>query len=151
MKKLIFITIGILFAIVGFYIFKKGDAKVKRCTAETQGTVVEIVEKTEKNQDGDYEYVYYPVISYQANNETVTKQSSFGYSSQTKLNVSDNFAISLSHSKYRINDSIKVLYNPNNIEEFVLEGEKNNSYIMGIVFIILGSLVAILGIFKPIE
>ena len=40
----------------------------------------------------------------------------------------------------------QVFYNPNNIEEFYIEGDKTAN-IIGIVFIVLGSMFAIVGIF----
>lgn len=42
------------------------------------------------------------------------------------------------------------LYNPDNVEEFIIEGEENNNFIIGIGFIIIGFIVVVFGIIKPV-
>ena len=150
MKKALVVLIGVLFIGIGIFILVSGNAKIKRCTKETVGTVVDIKEEYSKDSDGDIKYTYYPVIRYEAGGRTITKQSSSGSSSSSKLSVGGGITLSANHSKYSINDSITVLYNPDDVEEFIIEGEKNNSSIVGIIFIVLGSIATIFGIIKPV-
>ena len=120
MKKIIVVLCGILFAAVGIWVLKSGNEKSKRCTQEAIGTVVDIIEKRETNSDGDIEYKYYPVIRYEAGGKTITKQGYASPSSSSSINVGGGFTLSSSHSKYKENDSVKIFYNPDNIEEFIM-------------------------------
>ena len=148
MKKILIVLFGILFVGIGIFVLINGNAKVKRCTVDAVGTVVEIKEEWSRDSDGNDKYTYYPVIRYQAGNKTITKQSSSGSSSSSRVSLGA-VSLSSSHSKYSVNDRIDILYNPNNVEEFIIKGDKGLSFI-GIIFIALGALAAIFGIIKPI-
>ena len=150
MKKILVVLIGLAFVGVGIFILVNGNAKIKRCTEKTIGTVVDIKEEWTTDSDGDDTYKYYPVIMYQAGGKTITKQSSTGTSSSSKLSIGGGITFSSSESKYKINDKITILYNPNNAEEFIIEGEQNEGFIMGIIFIVLGAITAIFGTIKPV-
>ena len=128
MKKLLMIVMSIIFIIIGIVLFIKGNELKQRCTSQTVGTVVNIKEEVSHDEDGTT-YTYYPVIEYKAGEKTITKQS---------LSGSGN-------SKYNINDKVSVLYNPNNIEEFIIEGE-NTMSIIAIVFIVIGIITLLVGI-----
>ena len=59
-----------------------GSDKVKKCTVEAVGEVVEIERrlKTDSKNKSYYErYTYYPVIEYMAGDQKVRKQYSTGY------------------------------------------------------------------------
>ncbi len=132
MKKIGVILVGVIFVAVGIFMLVNGMGQKQRCTEATVGIVVDV--KTEESIDSDtgsYTYTYYPVIEYKVGDKTIEKQSSNGAGS----------------SKYRINDRIQVLYNPDNIEEFIIKGEEN-SYLFSIAFIALGALVTVIGIVK---
>lgn len=148
MKKVLVVLVGLLFVGIGIFVLVSGNAKVKRCTVETVGMVVEIKEERTTDSEGDYQYTYYPVIRYQAGDRTITKQSSSGSSSNSRLSLGA-VSFSSSKSKYSVNDSIEIMYNPDNVEEFIIKGDKGSN-IIGIVFIVLGSLAAVLGIIKPV-
>ena len=79
-----------------------------------------------------------PVIAYQlrindpeVKPETITKQSNIGSTP----------------SKYKVNDKVDILYNSNNIEEFIIKGDKSSN-VIGIIFIVLGGIVFVCGIIR---
>ena len=131
MKKLGVIIGGILFVAIGIFLIIHGKAQAERCTEETVGTVIEIKEDTTIDDEGDISYTYYPVIEYKVGENTVSKQSSTGSGT----------------SKYSVNDKVDILYNPNNIEEYIIKGDKSSN-LFGIVFIVLGAVVFVLGIVR---
>jgi len=133
MKKIGVIIFGIVFAIIGLFVFVKGNEQTKRCTEEAVGTVIEIKEDLSTDDDGNPTYTYYPVIQYVVGERTITKRSSSGSSSLA----------------YHLNDKVDILYNPNNVEEYIIKGDKTSN-IIGIVFIILGVIVCIVGVTKEI-
>ena len=149
MKKILVVLVGILFVGIGIIVWLNENAKVKKCTVETVGTIVEIKEEISKNRDDDYndkyKYTYYPVIRYRAGERTITKQSSSGSSSNSKISIGGAITLSSTHSKYRVNDSIDILYNPDNVEEFIIKGDKTTNFIV-IICIILGVLTTIVGV-----
>ncbi len=134
MKKIGVIIVGIIFLAVGIFLFVRGKNREKNCTAETVGTIIEIKEDTSTDTDtGRITYVYYPIIEYKAGESMVRRQGENGSS----------------NPNYKVNDKINILYNPNNIEEFMIKGD-NSSNIVAIIFVILGAAVVILGFFKKI-
>ena len=133
MRKFIVIIVGLLFAAVGIYILKSGEDKVKRCTVEAVGTVVEIQEETTTDSDGT-SITYHPVLSYKVEGKTIKSKSPVG----------------TSNKKYNVNENVDILYNPNKPEEFIIKGDKSLN-IMGIIFVILGTLCAVAGIVKRPE
>ena len=133
MKKSIFIIVGLLFVAVGIYILKSGDAKVKRCTVETLGTVIDFKEETTTDSDGT-STTYYPIFSYKVEEKTVKSKSSVGTSSR----------------RYNINENVNILYNPNKPEEFIIKGDKTSNF-LSIIIIIVGTLCAVAGIIKRNE
>lgn len=134
MRKIGIIIFGLIFVIVGIFIFIKEKEQTKRCTEEIVGIVTEIKDDTSIDEDGNLTHTYYPIIQYTAGDRIITKQSSSGSSS----------------SIYHFNDKVDILYNPNNVEEFIIKGDKTSN-ILGIVFIVLGSIVCILGVIKEEE
>ena len=132
MQKLKVILIGVIFLAVGIFMYVKGQNQTQNCTVQTVGTVVEITEEMSTDSDGDITYTYYPVIKYTADDKTVRKQYSTGSSN---------------YSKYSINDKIDILYNPSNVEEYIIKGD-NSSNIFGIIFGVVGILILLIGIIK---
>ena len=137
MKKVLVIILGLIFIGVGVFLIVRGNELAKRCTEEAVGTVVEIKmeESLESDEYGTHTiYTYYPIIEYKAGDKTVTKQSENGSSGQ---------------SDYKLNDKIDILYNPQNVEEFIIKGDNSNN-ILGIIFIVAGVIAAGVGIFAKI-
>ncbi len=130
-RKIVVILIGILFAGVGLFLLRSNSQKMKRCTVEVPGKVVNIVEEREY-EEGSYHYTYFPVISYQAEGQTIESQYTTGFGNK---------------NKFVVGQSITILYNPNQVSEYVIQGEKSNS-IMGIAFLVGGILVFAIGVLK---
>lgn len=134
MKKIFTILFGLVFVAVGIFSLMNGNKQIKNCTVETVGTVVQIKEEmgTEEDEDGITRttYTYYPVIEYKAGDKTITKQYSTGSNSL----------------KYKTNDKVDILYNPNNVEEYIIKGDKSSN-ILGVIFIVAGAFVSIAGVF----
>lgn len=152
MKKIFVILTGLLFVGIGIFLLVNGNAKNKRCTVETIGTVTEIKEDRSTDSNGDYTYTYYPIITYEVGEKVITKQSNIGTAMGSNLRLNKHVSISSEHSKYSVNDKIDILYNPDNVEEFIIKGETTNSTnFIGIISIVLGSLAAILGVIRRIE
>ena len=137
MKRLhmLFIVLsGIILGIIGIVVLVNGKAVAKRCTAEATGTVVEIVEEENFNdEENRMEYTYYPVIEYKANGETITKKSSTGVSENT----------------YKENDKIEIMYNPKDVEEYIIKGD-NSSNMIGIIMIVVGAVITLFGTKKTL-
>lgn len=138
-KKIFVIFIGIVSAIVGaFLIFNRTDM-VKRCTEETEANVIGIVEDKDvpsgkPKEEGSYyelEKVYYPVLEYQAGDNTVIKKYSVG---DSKI-------------KYKIGDKVSIFYDPNKPEDYYIK-EENGNNVVGIVLIVIGVIVSGIGIIK---
>ena len=131
MKKILVILFGLIFAGIGVFILIKGNDLARRCTVSTEGTVVEIITEDSTDDDGFTTYTYYPVIQYIANGKIVSKKSSSGSNP----------------SKYNLNDRVDILYDPNKVEDYIIEGDKTTSF-LGIIFIVAGLAVAIIGVIK---
>lgn len=134
-RKLLVILMGIVFVGIGIYLLVKGNDMAKRCTAETKGTVVEVIEEVEENNDSDghsYSYTYYPVIEFKAGEETVNKKYSTGYGNR---------------NKYSVGDQIDILYDPNKPTDYLIKGDKTSN-MLGIIFIVAGAVVTLIGVVK---
>ena len=131
MKKIFVILFGLIFVGVGAFMLIKDNDLAKRCTASAEGTVIEIITEDSTDEDGFTQYTYYPVIQYTANGKNVSKKSSSGSNP----------------SKYNVNDKVNILYDPNKIEDYMIDGDKTTSF-LGIIFIVAGIVVAIIGVIK---
>lgn len=78
-------------------------------------------------------YLYYPVIEYQAGDETVTGELG---------NASNPPA-------YSINEKVEILYNPANVHEFIVAGENQN--IIWIILVALGVVFLGAGIYLVVK
>ena len=135
MRKLFVILVGIVFVGLGVYLLVSGNDMAKRCTAETTGKVVEVIEEVEENHDADgysVTHTYYPVIEFKAGEETVNKKYSSGTGNRNKYSVGEN---------------IDILYDSNKPTDFLIKGDKTSN-ILGIVFIVAGLVVAVIGVVK---
>ena len=131
MRKIFVILFGIIFVGVGIFILARGNELAKRCTIEATGTVVEIIEETSTDADEGISYTYYPVIEYKAGDNTISKKSNNGSNP----------------SKYNVSDKVDILYNPENVEEYIIKGDKSST-LFGIIFIVVGIFIAIVGLIK---
>ena len=88
----------------------------------------------EDHSDDSYSVTYFPVVEYEAGGKTVSKKSSFGQNP----------------SKYNVGDKVDVCYNPEKVEEYIIKGDTSSTFI-GVIFIILGVIIAIVGVFNIIK
>ena len=117
-KKFIPAILGVVLMGVGVYSYFRAGELTKVCTEKAVATVVDMREDIDTSSEG-MRYMYYPIISYEADGRTIEKE--LGSGSNTPA--------------YRINDKIDILYNPAKVEEFIVAGENQN-----ITWIILGGL-----------
>ena len=130
-KKFIPLVIGI--ALIGFGVFtyfRTGEL-VRVCTEKTTATVVDMREDFDASND-TIRYVYYPIIEYTVNDQLVEQELSSGSNTPA----------------YRIGETLEILYNPNNVKEFLVAGENQNlSWILasavGVVFLVVGIVVLV--------
>ncbi len=129
MKKILVIILGIAILVGGFVYKNYSENLAKRCTVEAPAKVVDI-EEEEDWDDGSVSYVYYPVIEYEANGTTINKKHNSGSNP----------------SKYSIGDSISVMYNPENVQEYVIVGD-NSSQFVWILLVVIGGVFILVGVF----
>ena len=128
MKRFMVAIVGVIFLGVGIFMYIQNKNLVKNCTEKAEATVVDM--KEEFSSDSDIgSYLYYPIIEYNAKGQNVRVTMSSG------SNV----------PAYSINDKIAILYNPNKVEEFIVDGDKMSG-IISIVFIALGVIVTGYGV-----
>ena len=128
MKRFMVAIVGVIFLGVGIFMYIQNKNLVKNCTEKAEATVVDM--KEEFSSDSDMgSYLYYPIIEYNVKGQNVRVTMSSG------SNV----------PAYSINDKIAILYNPNKVEEFIVDGDKMSG-IISIVFIALGVIVTGYGV-----
>lgn len=146
---IIFIVIGVIFAVVGVILMLVTHGKKVRCTSVTTATVVDIIRGVTRNHasrnvgnganirvgnvnigvgNGTYNNTYnttsfYPLFEYNVDGIKYVRKASTGSSSP----------------KYGIGQQVEIHYNASNPNEFY-DGKGNSSMIMGIIFTILGLL-----------
>ena len=118
--KFIALVIGVILIGAGIFMYFRTGELARVCTEGATATVVNMREDFTTDTDAEgARYIYYPVIEYSANGQTVKGELSSGSNPPA----------------YSVNDTIEILYNPDKIEEFIVVGENQN-----IVWIVLGGL-----------
>ena len=131
MKRLLIIIFGIVALGIGIFIIVSGNNLAKVCTEETTGKVVGILREEETDSDGYTSIVYSPQIEYTVDEKLVT----------VKGNGSSNA------SDIKVGEEIQIMYNPANVEQYMIKGD-NSSMVGGIIWIVLGAIIILIGIFK---
>mgnify|MGYP002858803186 CR=1 FL=1 len=131
MKRLLIIIFGIVALGIGIFIIVNGNNLAKVCTEETTGKVVGILREEETDSDGYTSIVYSPQIEYTVDEKLVT----------VKGNGSSNA------SDIKVGEEIQIMYNPANVEQYMIKGD-NSSMVGGIIWIVLGAIIILIGIFK---
>lgn len=129
MRRFLVLLVGVIFLAVGIFILVKNNRLAKECTEKAVAKVVDMETEINTDTDSASPYYYYPVVEYEAGGKKVTVRMDSGSSTP----------------EYNLGEEVKILYNPNNVEEFIVEGEKG-SKIFSIVFIVLGGLVSLYGV-----
>jgi len=99
---------GLIFLIIGFVVRKRIRDRRERCTYQTVGTVVDLVEHTRRDSDGQTSSTIHPVISYYANGSEYVQESSYGAST----------------SSFETGQGVVVLYDPQKPKDFLLPDDK---------------------------
>lgn len=129
MNKLMTIIISILFIGIGIFAINSGDDIANRCTIETKGTILEIVEEKTTDPKESVDHKYYPVIAYDAGAKKYEEQSKNGSNP----------------SKYKAGQEVDMYYNKEDPQDFYIKGEASTgSY--GYFFIIIGILALVFGV-----
>ena len=128
MQRFIVALIGVIFLGLGVFMYVNNKNLVKNCTVETEATVVDMKQEF-ADSDSTSTYMYSPIIEYTANDQL--QRVTMDKSSSTPA--------------YDINEKITILYNPNNVKQYIVKGEKSSS-IFSIVFMAIGLLVTGYGV-----
>ena len=100
--------IGLIFLIIGIVMRHRILDRQTRCTYQTVGTVVDLVEHTRRSSDGHTSTTIHPVISYYVNGSEYVQKSSYGSSP----------------SPYETGQAVSLLYDPQKPEDFLLPEDK---------------------------
>ena len=128
-QRFLVMIVGIIFLGLGVFLYFKNDRLVKNCTEETLATVVDMKQEFSTDADSASTYIYYPILEYQVNDDTIRVTMDKGSSTPA----------------YNINDKITILYNPNNTKEFLVKGD-SSSNIFTIILVVLGVFVTGYGV-----
>lgn len=133
MKKREYYILGIIAIIVAIILLFVGKGKEKRCTVEIQANIVEVKEKinfdTEKSTSS---YTYYPIIEYKIGDKTIRKDCKY---------------LEKEYNTFKKGEKIDILYNPNNVEEFIIPKNKSLVYLAYFIFA-FGGIALIYGFLK---
>ena len=121
LKKIWPILVGLVAIGFGVYMLVDGYKLFERCTEETFATVVQIDKEDQYDEDFGTKEYYYPVIEYKVNGEVYSGKSSSGFNA----------------GKYKVGQQIKIFYNPNSIEEFIISKDKTSG-VLGVLSIVGG-------------
>jgi len=113
----------IIFIGLGIWLLKQSKRRKNNLFIRTQGQVRDFARRLEHGSETQT-YTTYPVIEFKAGEFTLLKEHT------TSRN-------------YKIGDIVTVYYNPDNVNDYFLEGEQPLN-IMGYIFIFTGILSAIL-------
>ena len=134
MQKFIGLIVGLVLIIAGALIYLKNNHLTKVCTVEADAIVVDMKEEMTTDDNEGTRYMYYPIIEFDVNGNKVKA---------TMQNGSNT-------PPYSINTKLTILYNPSNTDEFLVKGE-TNPQIFSIVFMALGCIITICGIFMVLR
>ena len=128
-RKLLFIVFGIVALGLGIFIMVSGSRLAKACTEETTGTVVGILREEDTDSEGFTSIMYIPQIEYKVGEQFYTAKGSG----------------SSDASAHSIGEQIQIMYNPANVQEYLIKGD-NSSNIGGIIWIVFGIIMLLIGI-----
>ena len=120
MQKYSLLIIGVIFIAVGGFLFYRSADLEKKCTEEAKATVVDMEEEMSSDDDG-MSYIYYPIVEYKVGSKTVKAKMSSGSS----------------NPKYKINDKVTILYNPDKTSEFIVKGDNTLDFFK-YIFVVVG-------------
>lgn len=119
---LIFAFVGLIFFAVGLFITVSDSKKNSRCTAETDAIIVDYAQEIDAA-------AYTPVVSFDVN----------GFNYQTHNNFYS------SSRKYKLGESVKIHYDPDNPFTFYINGDHSKK-IFSLIFCVIGGITFIIPI-----
>lgn len=128
-NRIIVVLVGIIFLGVGVFLFIRGNNLKNNCTEKVDAYVINYTESY-----SDDSFTYCPVIEYNVNGITYNKE----------------YSTCGSVKKYQLKQKISILYNPNKVEEFYIEGD-STSGIFSYIFMGAGIFVIIIGLIGKID
>ena len=134
MQRYIAVIVGIIMIALGGFLFYRNSNLTKNCTVDAKATVVDMKQELSTDSDSTSTYIYYPILEYQVDGKTIRVTMDSGSS----------------RPAYNINETITILYNPNNSKEFIVKGD-NSSFIMSIAFTVFGVFITGCGIFTALK
>lgn len=122
---IVFIVIGVIFAVIGVIIMLTTHGKKVRCTSVTNAKVIDIIKNITKDYSSHKNNTkkFYPLLEYTINETKYVRKTSLGSSLP----------------KYEIGEEIEIHYNASNPNEFYT-GKGNISMMLGMIFTIFGML-----------
>ncbi|MBX3043858.1 MAG: DUF3592 domain-containing protein [Candidatus Kapabacteria bacterium] len=124
-------VIGIILIAISIYLFKKKREFIAN-SVETEALVVELIEEYSMNSDSYNNYIYYPVFEF---------KDIYGNIIRKKHNRGSY------PPAYQVNYRVKIQYQPNNSENFVIASESNmvalGVLLFGLLFVV-GSVIGYL-------
>jgi len=124
------LLIGIFFFAIGVLLLVKEIKKKKNSTSAALAEVASYFTSVSSDEDGGETYSYFPVMRYYIAGKCYEQKSDTGSGKK----------------KYEIGQKVNILYNPDNPNEFMIEGDKN-TFIAAVIGIILGLGAIILSFF----
>ena len=122
-----YLLAGIVFVLIGILSIRKGSQKKNRCTATASAMIVEVqVEKDEVASENTHKkHAYTPIYEFVAGGNIIQKDGGI-----------------YSHNKreFRVGDTATVKYNPDNPEEFLVNG-KSGGKSFGIALLLFGLVI----------
>lgn len=129
--------VGIIFFIIGFFMYRNQKNKEGKCTAATTGKVVDLERGTRDASELGEVPKYYPVFEYSIGGQVYRKVSGIGFN-KPKLNVGQ---------------SVTIYYDPERPEKYYAQEYKFGKNV-GSIFLWVGSgcfLVGVVGILCCLE
>lgn len=140
-KKFIPLILGVILIGAGVFFYFKNADLTKKCTEKTIATVVDMDEEIDTSSaNTEMRYMYYPIVQYKVSERVI----------ENRLDTGANVP------EYRINDKVEIMYNPNNVEEFIVAGANLNIVWiilvgLGVTFVLAGIVVVVKDKKRPAE
>lgn len=131
----------IILSIIGIVLFYHSNKslslldKLKKNGKERIGKIV--------SYESDDEGYKTPIIEYETLNGTIIKK-------KPSIYISSDLSKILSY-KNNINTKIKIIYNKENHDEYIIKDEKESNYIVSIIMMFIGLILFFIGIYNLIN
>lgn len=128
----VFFVVGAALLITGIVLMVNKNKKIKRCSGEAKGTVIELDGRTHTDSDtGHISEVYAPIVEYTVNGETYREMND----------------IHTSPCNYTVGQTIIVRYDPSDPSVMILEGDSGMKFLyylfigMGSVYVVIALII----------